>query len=119
MCVDYRGLNRITCKNRHPLPRIDELIDRFRGARFFSKLDLLSGYHQQRIYERHTHKTAFQCRYGHYEFNVVPFGLTNAPASFSSMMRTVLGPVLDKFVVAYLDDILIYSKTKAEHLAHL
>jgi hypothetical protein len=119
MCVDYRGLNRITRKNRHPLPRIDELIDRFRGARYFSKLDLLSGYHQQRIFEPHTHKTAFRCRYGHYEFNVVPFGLTNAPASFSTMMRTVLNPVLDKCVVAYLDDILIYSKTKKEHLQHL
>lgn len=119
MCVDYRGLNGITRKNRHPLPRIDELIDRFRGARYFSKLDLLSGYHQQRIYEPHTHKTAFRCRYGHFEFNVVPFGLTNAPASFSNMMLRVLDPVLDKWVVVYLDDILIYSKTKAEHLKHL
>ena len=119
MCVDYRGLNGITRKNRHPLPRIDELIDRFRGACYFSKLDLLSGYHQQRIYEQHTHKTAFRCRYGHFEFNVVPFGLTNAPASFSNMMAKVLDPVLDKWVVVYLDDILIYSKTKAEHLKHL
>jgi transposase InsO family protein len=119
MCVDYRGLNGITKKNRHPLPRIDELIDRFRGARYFSKLDLLSGYHQQRIYEPHTHKTAFRCRYGHFEFNVVPFGLTNAPASFSNMMLRVLDPVLDKWVVVYLDDILIYSKTKTEHLKHL
>jgi hypothetical protein len=119
MCVDYRALNGITKKNRHPLPRIDELIDRFRGARYFSKLDLLSGYHQQRIYEPHTHKTAFRCRYGHFEFNVVPFGLTNAPASFSNMMLKVLDPVLDKWVVVYLDDILIYSKTKAEHLKHL
>ena len=119
MCVDYRGLNRITRKNRHPLPRIDELIDRFRGARYFTKLDLLSGYHQQRIFDAHTHKTAFRCRYGHYEFNVVPFGLTNAPASFSNMMFKVLDPVLDKWVVVYLDDILIYSKTKAEHLAHI
>lgn len=119
MCVDYRGLNRITRKNRYPLPRIDELIDRFKGAQYFSKLDLLSGYHQQRVFEPHTHKTAFRCRYGHYEFNVVPFGLTNAPASFSSMMRTVLSDVLDKFVVAYLDDIMIYSKTKEEHLTHL
>jgi transposase InsO family protein len=119
MCVDYRGLNRITRKNRHPLPRIDELIDRFRGAKYFTKLDLISGYHQQRIYEPHTHKTAFRCRYGHFEFNVVPFGLTNAPASFSNMMLKVLDPVLDKWVVVYLDDILIYSKTKAEHLRHI
>jgi RNase H-like domain found in reverse transcriptase/Reverse transcriptase (RNA-dependent DNA polymerase)/Integrase zinc binding domain/Chromo (CHRromatin Organisation MOdifier) domain/Retroviral aspartyl protease len=119
LCVDYRGLNRITRKNRHPLPRIDELIDRFRGAEYFTKLDLLSGYHQQRIFEPHTHKTAFRCRYGHFEFNVVPFGLTNAPASFSRMMFNVLDPVLDKWVVVYLDDILIYSRTKAEHLAHV
>ena len=119
MCVDYRGLNRITRKNRHPLPRIDELIDRFRGARYFTKLDLLSGYHQQRIFEPHTHKTAFRCRYGHFEFNVVPFGLTNAPASFSNMMLRVLDPVLDKCVVVYLDDILIYSRSKEEHLSHL
>jgi transposase InsO family protein len=119
MCVDYRGLNRITKKNRHPLPRIDELIDRFRGAKFFTKLDLLSGYHQQRVYEPHTHKTAFRCRYGHFEFNVVPFGLTNAPASFSNMMFNVFDPILDKWVVIYLDDILIYSKTKEEHLEHI
>ena len=119
MCVDYRGLNKITRKNRHPLPRIDELLDRFRGARYYSKLDLLSGYHQQRLFEPHTHKTAFRCRYGHFEFNVVPFGLTNAPASFSNMMMRVLDPVLDKWVVVYLDDLLIYSKTKAEHLQHL
>lgn len=119
MCVDYRGLNRITRKNRHPLPRIDELIDRFRGARYFTKLDLLSGYHQQRIAEEDTHKTAFRCRYGHFEFNVVPFGLTNAPASFSNMMIRVLDPVLDRWVVIYLDDILIYSRTKEEHLQHI
>jgi len=119
LCVDYRGLNRITKKNRHPLPRIDELIDRFRGAQYFTKLDLISGYHQQRIYEPHTHKTAFRCRYGHFEFNVVPFGLTNAPAAFSNMMLRVFDPALDKYVVVYLDDILIYSKTKEEHLQHI
>jgi transposase InsO family protein len=119
LCVDYRALNRITKKNRHPLPRIDELIDRFRGAKYFTKLDLISGYHQQRIYEPHTHKTAFRCRYGHFEFNVVPFGLTNAPAAFSNMMLKVLDTVLDKWVVVYLDDILIYSKTKTEHLQHI
>ena len=119
MCVDYRALNQITRKNRHPLPRIDELIDRFRGARYFTKLDLISGYHQQRIYGPHTHKTAFRTRYGHFEFNVVPFGLTNAPASFSNMMIKVFDSVLDKCVVIYLDDILIYSKTKSEHLQHI
>lgn len=116
MCVDYRGLNKITRKNRHPLPRIDELIDRFRTARYFTKLDLLSGYHQMRVHPEDTHKTAFRTRYGHYEFNVVPFGLTNAPAAFSAMMRNVLDPVLDKCVVVYLDDILIYSDNKEDHL---
>lgn len=116
MCVDYRGLNKITRKNRHPLPRIDELIDRFRTARYFTKLDLLSGYHQMRVHPDDTHKTAFRTRYGHYEFNVVPFGLTNAPAAFSTMMRTVMDPVLDKCLVLYLDDILIYSDNKKDHL---
>jgi hypothetical protein len=96
MYVDYRGLNRITKKNRHPLSCIDELTDRFCGARYFTKLDLLSSYHQQRIAEEDIHKTAFCCRYGYFEFNVVPFGLTNAPASFSNMMLRVLDPVLDK-----------------------
>jgi len=119
MCVDYRGLNKITRKNRHPLPRIDELIDRFRTARHFSKLDLLSGYHQMQVHEDDRHKTAFRTRYGHYEFNVVPFGLTNAPAAFSNMMRTVLDPVIDKCVVIYLDDILIYSDNEEDHLRHL
>jgi hypothetical protein len=114
--MDYRGLNHITRKNRHSLPRIDELIDRFHGACYFTKLDLISGYYQQWIYEPHTHKTTFRCRYGHFEFNVVPFGLTNVPASFSNIMLKVLDPVLDKWVVVYLDDILIYSKTKSEHL---
>ena len=89
MCVDFRGLNTVTKKNRHPLPRFDELIDRFKNARYFSKLDLLSGYHQMRIHPDDTHKTAFRTRYGHYKFNV-PFGLTNAPAYFSSMIRKSL-----------------------------
>jgi len=119
MCVDYRGLNKITRKNRHPLPRIDELIDRLRGAKFFSKLDLLSGYHQQRIFGPHTHKTAFRCAEGHYEWLVVPFGLSNAPGAFSTMMRGALGPALNKFVLSYLDDMLIFSRTREEHLRHI
>ena len=119
MCVDYRGLNKITKKNRHPLPRIDELIDRFRTARCFSRLDLISGYHQMPIHPEDRHKTAFRTRYGHYEFNVVPFGLTNAPAAFSAMMRQALEPVLDRCVVLYLDDILIYSDNKEQHLKDL
>lgn len=116
MCVDYRGLNRITKKNRHPLPRIDELIDRFRTAKVFSKLDLLSGYHQMQVHPDDRHKTAFRTRYGHYEFNVVPFGLTNAPAAFSTMMRNALDPLIDTCVVVYLDDILIYSNNVDDHL---
>lgn len=119
MCVDYRGLNRITRKNRHPLPRIDELVDRFRTAKVFSKLDLLSGYHQMQVHPDDRHKTAFRTRYGHYEFNVVPFGLTNAPAAFSNMMRIALDPLIDKCVVVYLDDILIYSDNEHDHLRHI
>lgn len=119
MCIDYQGLNRITKKNCHPLPQINELIDCLHGAHFFTKLDLLSGYHQQQIFGPHRHKTAFHCHYGHYEFNVVPFGLTNTPASFSAMMRKALGSALDHFVIAYLDNILIYSQMWEEHLQHI
>lgn len=119
LCVDYRALNKITVKNRYPLPRIDELIDRVQGAKYFSKLDLTSGYHQVLINPDDRHKTAFRCRYGHFEYNVMPFGLTNAPATFSATMRKVLASVIDQFVVTYLDDILIFSKTKKEHLQHI
>lgn len=119
LCVDYRGLNKITSKNRHPLPRIDELIDRFKTAKYFSKLDLRSGYYQMQIHPDDRHKTAFRTRYGHYEFNVVPFGLTNAPAWFSTLMRTALAPLIDRCVVLYLDDILIYSDTEEQHIKDL
>jgi hypothetical protein len=115
MCVDYRELNRITVKNRYPLPRIEELFDRLRGAKYFSKIDLRSGYHQVRIHPDDVHKTAFRTRYGHFEFLVLPFGLTNAPATFMHLMQSVFSKYLDDFVIVFLDDILIYSKTKDDH----
>ena len=119
MCVDYRALNDLSVKNRYPLPRIDELLDQLHGAKWFTALDLWSGYHQVRIHPADIPKTAFRTRYGHFEFTVMPFGLTNAPATFMAFMNDVLRPFLDKFVVVYLDDILIFSKTESEHLEHL
>src|ERR1700759_1283401 len=119
MCVDYRALNKLTIKNKYPLPRIDELLDRLQGARYFSKIDLRNGDHQVRIADEDIHKTAFRTRYGHFEFLVLPFGLTNAPATFMHLMHQIFREYLDDFVVVFLDDILGFSKTLAENRIHV
>ncbi|GKE05331.1 putative reverse transcriptase domain-containing protein, partial [Tanacetum coccineum] len=119
MCIDYKELNKLTVKNRYTLPRINDLFDQLQGSRYFSKIDLRSGYHQLRVHEDDIPKTAFRTRYGHFEFIVMPFGLTNAKAVFMDLMNRVCKLYLDKFVIVFIDDILIYSKSKEEHGVHL
>ncbi|GJT14953.1 putative reverse transcriptase domain-containing protein [Tanacetum coccineum] len=119
MCIDYRKLNKLTVKNRYPLPRINDLFDQLQGSSIYSKIHLRSGYHKLRVREQDIPKTAFRTRYGHYEFQVMPFGLTNAPAVFLDLMNRVCKPYLDKFVIVFINDILIYSKDEKEHEEHL
>ncbi|GJS41928.1 putative reverse transcriptase domain-containing protein [Tanacetum coccineum] len=119
MCIDYRELNKLMVKNRYLLPKIDDLFDQLQGSSVYSKIDLRSGYHQLRVREEDIPKTAFRTRYGHYDFQVMPFGLINAPVVFMDLMNWVCKPYLDKFVIVFIDDILIYSKNKEEHEEHL
>ncbi|GJW58219.1 putative reverse transcriptase domain-containing protein [Tanacetum coccineum] len=119
MCIDYREPNKLTVKNHYPLPRIDDLFDQLQGSSVYSKINLRSGYHQLRVRKEDIPNTAFRTHYGHYEFQVMPFGLTNAPAVFLDLMNRVCKPYLDKFVIVFIDDILIYSKNKGEHEEHL
>jgi hypothetical protein len=119
LCVDYRSLNVVTIKNKYHLPRIDIMFDQLAGAQVFSKIDLHSGYHQIKIRTEDIPKTAFTTRYGLYEYLVMSFGLTNAPAHFMYLMNSVFMPELDKFVVVFIDDILIYSRSMEEHEEHL
>ena len=119
LCVDYRALNEVTIKNKYPLPRIDDLFDQLKGAKYFSKIDLRSGYYQLKIKESDISKTTFVTRYGQFEFTVMSFELTNAPAYFMNLMNKVFMDELDKFVIVFIDDILIYSKSAQEHEQHL
>ena len=116
LCVNYWALNRVTTKNWYPLPKVEELMDRLHGAQYFTKIDLSSGYHQIKVKEADIHKTAFVSRYGSFEYTVMPFGLCNAPATFQKTINHLLGDGLDRSVLVFRNDILIYSRTKEEHL---
>jgi hypothetical protein len=119
LCIDSRQLNKVMVKNKYPLPWIDDLFDQLKGAKVFSKIDLRSGIYQMRIRGQDVPKIAFRTCYGHFEFLVLPFGLTNAPTLFMDLMNRVFQPYLDKFVVVFIDDILVYSKSYEEHEQHL
>ena len=119
LCVDYRQLNKMTVKNKYPLPRIDDLFDQLKGASVFSKIDLRIGYHQLRIKDADVHKTTFRTWYGYYEFLVMSFGLTNSPAAFMDLMNHVFRLYVDQFVMVFIDDILVYSKDREDHDMHL
>ncbi|GJY18701.1 putative reverse transcriptase domain-containing protein [Tanacetum coccineum] len=119
MCIDYQELNKLTIKNRYPLPRIDDLFDQLQGSSVYSKIDLRSGYHQLRVRDEDIPKSAFRTGYRHYEFQVMPFGLTNALAVFMDLMNCVCKPYLDKFVIMFINDILIYLYNKEEHANQL
>ena len=119
LCVDYRQLNKMTVKNKYLLPRIDDLFDQSKGASVFSKIDLRFEYHQLRIKDTYAHKTALRTRYGHYEFLVMPFRLTNALVAFMDLMNHVFRPYVDQFVVVFIDVVLVYSKDRENHDTHL
>lgn len=119
LCIDYRQLNKVTIKNKYPLPRIDDLMEQLVAACVFSKIDLRSGYHQIRVKDDDIPKTDFRTRYGHYEYSLMSFGVSNAPGMFMEYMNRIFHAYLDQFVIVFIDDILIYSKSDKDHVEHL